>query len=158
MVGELSGGDPVAGLPEQTEGRSAIDPVCGMTVDPSTASDSFNYKGREFYFCSQNCLDRFKSNPEQHVGKTSIAQIGGSKACGESSVKEGQYTCPMHPDMQLDSPGCCASCGKAMKPLQPAVTAKTQYTCPMHPEIVREPARDVSYLRDGARADRDQGG
>ena len=31
---------------------TAIDPVCGMTFDPSTARRTSEYQGTSFYFCS----------------------------------------------------------------------------------------------------------
>ena len=39
-------------------GAGAIDPVCGMTVDPATAIS--HTRGQEtFYFCSRHCHDKF---------------------------------------------------------------------------------------------------
>ncbi len=42
----------------------AIDPICGMTVDPATAAGQADYKGQTYYFCARSCLDRFHSDPE----------------------------------------------------------------------------------------------
>ncbi|MEW6127745.1 MAG: heavy metal translocating P-type ATPase [Acidobacteriota bacterium] len=41
-----------------------IDPICGMTVNPETAAGSFEYQGKTYYFCNQNCLNKFSQNPE----------------------------------------------------------------------------------------------
>jgi Cu+-exporting ATPase len=43
----------------------AIDPICGMTVDPSTAAGQYEYKGVTYYFCATSCLDTFKADPER---------------------------------------------------------------------------------------------
>jgi Cu+-exporting ATPase len=43
------------------------DPVCGMVVDEKTAI-SVEIEGREFYFCSSNCLNTF-ANPEKELSK-----------------------------------------------------------------------------------------
>lgn len=43
------------------------DPVCGMKVDEKNAPAKVNHRGKDFYFCSQNCADRFKSNPQQYT-------------------------------------------------------------------------------------------
>jgi Cu+-exporting ATPase len=43
----------------------AIDPICGMTVDPSTAAGQYEYKGRTYYFCAPSCLETFKADPER---------------------------------------------------------------------------------------------
>jgi len=45
----------------------AKDPVCGMIVDEKTAL-SGDIGGRQFYFCSTNCLNTF-SNPEKELSK-----------------------------------------------------------------------------------------
>ena len=45
----------------------AKDPVCGMIVDEKTAL-SGDIGGRQFYFCSTNCLNTF-SNPEAELSK-----------------------------------------------------------------------------------------
>ena len=40
----------------------AKDPVCGMTVDVTT-SYSEAVGGETYYFCSENCRQRFDANP-----------------------------------------------------------------------------------------------
>ena len=42
----------------------ALDPVCGMTVDPNRAAGSYEYQGKTYYFCSTHCLHRFRENPQ----------------------------------------------------------------------------------------------
>ena len=45
----------------------AKDPVCGMVVDDKTALKA-DIEGREFYFCSSNCMKTF-ANPEKELSK-----------------------------------------------------------------------------------------
>ena len=47
----------------------ALDPVCGMTVDPAKAAGEFDHKGTKYYFCSKHCLHSFSSHPEQYLSK-----------------------------------------------------------------------------------------
>ena len=42
----------------------AVDPVCGMTVDPATAVGHLEHEGQTYYFCSRSCLERFRATPE----------------------------------------------------------------------------------------------
>ncbi|HDZ75879.1 MAG TPA: YHS domain-containing protein, partial [Desulfobacteraceae bacterium] len=105
-----------------------VDPVCGMnTADPS-AFAPYEHDGKTYYFCSDHCLAKFKSDPDSYTG-------------GDEESSEGSaYTCPMHPEIVQDGPGTCPKCGMALEPVTPAAptpTTKTEYTCPMHPEIVR---------------------
>jgi Cu+-exporting ATPase len=49
------------------------DPVCGMTVDESTALHT-ERDGKTFYFCSDHCKQAFVSTP---AGATPKAKTGG---------------------------------------------------------------------------------
>ncbi|MBE0475709.1 MAG: ATP-binding cassette domain-containing protein [Coriobacteriia bacterium] len=40
--------------------RMAIDPVCGMAVDPETAPASLTEDDTTYYFCSQGCMREFR--------------------------------------------------------------------------------------------------
>ena len=46
----------------------ALDPVCGMNVEPAKAAGKADYLGKTYYFCSPRCLSAFKSNPQGYVG------------------------------------------------------------------------------------------
>ncbi len=52
---------------EQAVGGGEQDPVCGMTVQPSTAAGSYVHDGKPYYFCSQGCLERFRADPERYL-------------------------------------------------------------------------------------------
>jgi Cu+-exporting ATPase len=45
------------------------DPVCGMTVDPNKAAATTQSQGKTFYFCSQDCKQKFDRNPALFVKK-----------------------------------------------------------------------------------------
>jgi Cu(I)/Ag(I) efflux system membrane fusion protein len=50
----------------KSAGNEAIDPSCGMPVDPHKAADSGNtvaYHGATYYFCSSRCKKRFQNDP-----------------------------------------------------------------------------------------------
>jgi YHS domain-containing protein len=49
---------------------SAIDPVCGMTVDPATArGGSYEHEGTTYYFCCPGCRYSFKDDPAQFLSE-----------------------------------------------------------------------------------------
>src|SRR5689334_23075463 len=50
----------------------AIDPVCGMTVDPATAAGRYDYEGKTFWFCSRHCLDKFRADPANYAKASSV--------------------------------------------------------------------------------------
>ncbi|MGC2191114.1 MAG: permease [Candidatus Dormiibacterota bacterium] len=47
------------------QGLFALDPVCGMQVERSSAPARFTWEGRTIYFCSDRCRDRFQQNPDR---------------------------------------------------------------------------------------------
>ncbi|HXF57422.1 MAG TPA: heavy metal translocating P-type ATPase [Actinomycetota bacterium] len=55
------------------EEAMALDPVCGMEVDPAQAAGSQEYQGTTYYFCSTSCLERFRAEPERYVKPGSSA-------------------------------------------------------------------------------------
>ncbi len=44
-----------------------IDPVCGMVVKEETAKGTYEYGGKNYYFCSTYCLEEFKKNSEKYL-------------------------------------------------------------------------------------------
>jgi Cu+-exporting ATPase len=46
---------------------AAIDPVCGMTVEEGDASDTLDYEGTTYYFCSTDCRQEFEANPADYA-------------------------------------------------------------------------------------------
>jgi xanthine dehydrogenase accessory factor len=63
--GEFGKGMPPQEAPEITE---AIDPVCGMTVDVSTARHKVDHEGTTYYFCAPGCARAFKKDPADFIG------------------------------------------------------------------------------------------
>ncbi len=45
-----------------------VDPVCGMQLDPARAAAQVEYRGRQIYFCSPGCRDRFQLDPDRYSG------------------------------------------------------------------------------------------
>jgi YHS domain-containing protein len=43
------------------------DLVCGMDVDPKTATNKSEYNGKMYYFCSPGCKKDFDKKPEKYI-------------------------------------------------------------------------------------------
>jgi P-type Cu+ transporter len=129
---------------EDAKSGAAVDPVCGMTVNQSSAAGAFEHHGETYYFCSTHCLGKFRESPERFLNQTAAAMPAQPVSIqrvksGPDSTEATPYTCPMHPEVRQNKPGSCPKCGMALEPL--TVTApkeKIEYTCPMHPQIVRD--------------------
>ena len=87
----------------------AIDPVCGMSVDPHTAKHRFACKGQDYFFCSGRCRERFAAEPDKF-----LQPKPPEPAAPAGSI----YTCPMHPEVKQVGPGACPICGMALEPEQ----------------------------------------
>jgi len=46
---------------------TAIDPVCGMTVEIATARATHEHEGIMYYFCCPGCRGRFAKHPERYL-------------------------------------------------------------------------------------------
>ena len=89
---------------------AAIDPVCGMKVDPATARHKIEHGGQTFYFCSDRCRTKFADDPAKYIG-------GKAMQPAHADAPEGAiYTCPMHPQIRQVGPGSCPICGMALEP------------------------------------------
>lgn len=57
-------------MPPEDAATPAIDPVCGMTVDPEQARAAglvAEHAGTTYYFCGKGCLLEFRDGPEQFL-------------------------------------------------------------------------------------------
>ena len=91
------------------------DPVCGMTVKPTTAH-RLTHEGHEVLFCSARCKEKFAADPARYLEPAPLAPIATPEP------KAGtEYTCPMHPEIVRDAPGSCPICGMALEPRMPTL-------------------------------------
>jgi len=84
------------------------DPVCGMTVDPTTTIHHETHAGSDYHFCSARCEEKFVANPQ--------AYVDGTLPAAASTDRGTIYTCPMHPEIRQTGPGACPICGMALEP------------------------------------------
>ncbi len=95
----------------QASAAAAVDPVCGMSVDPHKATLKAEQGGRTYYFCSPGCRTKFIANPLKYLDPHQ------AKAAVEPVPEGTTYTCPMHPEIRQVGPGSCPICGMALEPL-----------------------------------------
>jgi Cu+-exporting ATPase len=99
----------------------AIDPVCGMAVNPGSAAGRVDHEGKTYFFCCTGCAARFTANPKRYLG---VAQEHVEPPPREPSrsrtpaPEDTTYTCPMHPDVRQFGPGACPFCGMGLEPVE----------------------------------------
>ncbi len=136
------------------------DPICGMKVAPETAAGTLEKNDETFYFCSKNCLEKFKNQIESPKPIQPLTQLGRRKVSEKDFETFVDPVCKMlvKPETaagkftykNTDYYFCAIGClnkfrqtpekfldpNAAPEPMNDA-PAGTEYTCPMHPEIVQ---------------------
>ena len=69
-AGDLGHSPRTVAMPggEMERQRSAIDPVCGMSVDPTNTEQRSVHDGETYYFCSDGCKASFDKDPGKYLG------------------------------------------------------------------------------------------
>ena len=91
-----------------SDGAAVVkDPVCGMSVDPTTTAHRASHDGQDYFFCSVGCRTKFVGDPARYLNPRVEA---------EPAIPGAIYTCPMHPEIRQEGPGSCPICGMALEP------------------------------------------
>ena len=101
----------------------AVDPVCGMAVDPNAGKPSYRHAGHVYYFCSDGCRSKFAADPSRY-----LVRSGEPEPLPQGAL----YTCPMHPEIVQEGPGHCPICGMALEPMG----VPPEHEHGGHPELV----------------------
>ena len=100
-------------VPAPTPTPTLHDPVCGMAVSVNPEKH-VHYDGRDYYFCSMGCRDKFRASPVAYLQPRAEEP---APAAAPGTV----YTCPMHPEIRRPTPGSCPICGMGLEPLMPSL-------------------------------------
>jgi Cu+-exporting ATPase len=92
---------------------TAIDPVCGMTVDPAKTPHHATHHGVEYHFCNPRCREKFIADPGKYLAPPSDPPT--------DALPGAIHTCPMHPQVRQPGPGTCPICGMALEPEMPSL-------------------------------------
>ena len=117
-----------------------LDPVCGMEIDSDSVDHVSVHDGREYFFCSRTCMEKFEAGPEKYLHNAAEESSHNHAASHEHAKSDSpEYTCPMHPEVRQNEPGSCPKCGMGLEPVEIQLPIeKVEYVCPMHPEVVRD--------------------
>ena len=70
-------------------GTTAVDPVCGMNVDPVRAKWSRAHQGETYFFCNPKCLEKFTADPAKYLANTPAPM--------PVMIQSSQPSLPVHP-------------------------------------------------------------
>src|SRR5258706_10183778 len=120
----------------------ALDPVCGMTVDPARAAGHVDHQGTTYHFCSKGCVAKFTADPKKYLdgkrepmahGAPQVIALGGLKRPPEPSALSPQPSAlrTQHPAPSTQHPAR----HPAPRTQHPA---PIEYVCPMDPEVLSD--------------------
>ncbi len=114
---------------------TVMDPVCGMKVKKSEAKATYEYNGKTYYFCMEECLKKFKKDPEKYASKAEemvTCPVSGETVkkteaagkyeykgktyyfccpnCKEKFVKDPEKYTKKDAGMETEPQGSCAAC------------------------------------------------
>ena len=112
--------------PAESGAKIVRDPVCGMTVDPATASHRAEHAGITYYFCSAGCRSAFEKNPAMHASPAVVT--AGRRTNGEHEPYAG-----LGDDMESQAtavdPVCGMNVDKATAEYRSTRGGETYYFC-----------------------------
>ncbi len=94
----------------------ATDPICGMTVNETSALRT-ERDGQTYYFCCEHCRQKFSEIPNSELRTPNSGHGHGHH--GEAAAKPAsntRYFCPMCPGVESDRTGDCPKCGMPLEP------------------------------------------
>ena len=122
-------------MPTSAAPQPAIDPVCGMKVDPARVRFQSAFESQPFFFCSEGCKRKFDAAPEQYLAPPAPAAqhacCGAKHKAPAPAVPGAIYTCPMHPEIRREGPGDCPICGMDLEPAEPSASTDEEGPDPL---------------------------
>src|ERR1700751_4203484 len=108
----------------------AVDPVCGMNVNPKTARFRSEHAGKEYLFCCASCLEKFQTNPEKVLSSP-------PRPMPPKPVGSGLVTLGMPAAAKSRDGSASRNSAASDKPETGAdrVRSAQGYVCPMCPEV-----------------------
>lgn len=98
----------------EPEAGKTLDPVCGMTVDPTKSPHHAVHAGHDYAFCSAGCRTKFLADPEKYLSPPTDRPASARPAA--ENAPGTVWVCPMDPEVRQDHPGPCPICGMALEP------------------------------------------
>lgn len=104
----------MVGLAQEKSADTAIDPVCGMTVNKAQAKATYDYKGTTYYFCNPGCKEAFAKEPEKYLAKKEAGAQTGMMGRGMMMRQGMAGCCGKMMGQGMMGKGCCGMMGQGM--------------------------------------------
>jgi Cu+-exporting ATPase len=107
----------------------AIDPICGMTVEPVRAAGRFEHAGTTYFFCSQGCLEKFRADPVRALSSAAVEPMKMKRPLGGRALPMVASPEPMERVSGEIDPVCGMTVEPATAAGSFAYQGKTYYFC-----------------------------
>ncbi|MFT4047221.1 MAG: heavy metal translocating P-type ATPase [Solimonas sp.] len=123
----------------------AIDPVCGMQVDPANSRHTHEHAGRTYHFCCDGCRKMFAATPDAYLKPSATAEAAATahSCCGSAAPTPDDATTPTVTD-----PVCGMRVDPAASPHRHTYDGEIFHFCSAH--CVRKFAADPPHYLSGA--------
>jgi Cu+-exporting ATPase len=111
-----------------------VDPVCGMTVKPSSPH-RLQHDGREYAFCCKGCLEKFKANPQRYLARREEPTAAEPEHHGQHHHHGEQAARPKSEEHQHHESHDGSLRDTKRERRSSTGAGAAVYTCPMHPEV-----------------------
>ncbi len=87
----------------------AIDPVCGMQVDPAQAAGQSEFAGQTYFFCATTCKTRFDTDPQRYTRPQTVSLgLPGKAASPSPELAPSPLRGVEHVDLPISGMSCAA--------------------------------------------------
>ncbi len=111
---------------DSTHHTKAVDPVCGMKVDPATTAHKAQHAGRDYFFCCRGCRDKFVADPARYLKKEAAPSAGCGCGCGP---KKSETAAAAAPAATVLDPVCGMKVDPATTPHQASHGGRAFFFC-----------------------------
>jgi P-type Cu+ transporter len=110
----------------------ALDPVCGMTVNPASAKAKVDHAGKTYYFCCTGCAAKFQAAPDQYLKPklSGLVTLGMATEHSDTVPSTGLVGIgPTRPADLIRDPVCGMNVNPATTKLKIDHGGRTYYFC-----------------------------
>lgn len=114
--------EPQKFIEKTTEWGQAVDPVCGMTIEISSAAAMSVFEDRFIYFCNQSCKEKFDASPEKYLRPEKEEKQEAASHLSEGQLRQAELAVT-----GMSCASCVARIEKGLSKMSGIVDAKVNF-------------------------------
>lgn len=114
--------EPQKFIEKTTEWGQAVDPVCSMTIEISSAAAMSVFEDRFIYFCNQSCKEKFDASPEKYLRPEKEEKQEAASHLSEGQLRQAELAVT-----GMSCASCVARIEKGLSKMSGIVDAKVNF-------------------------------